>query len=413
MLLRFQFGNFRSFRDVQTLSWVASSVRHPSREVDFAALPVCAIYGANASGKSNVLAALGFFTSTIRRSFRQWSPSQAIPRSRFLGTSFNLGQPTSFVLDFRLEDAEYQYGFELDDAIVLKEWLWAFPQGRKQEWFRRETGSAMYFGPKLRGPNKTIEEVTRVNSLFMSAAAQNNHEQLLPIFSRLTRDIVVRANVFPRELNRVAEYINSPNRKTKVLHLIQAAELGISDLQIYEPTIRNFLLKHLGISGRDPQSRSTVRLTHQIEGQSVQLPEELESEGTKTFLAQLPAVLSALSSGGTLAIDEIDRSLHSILCIALIRLFMSKQTNPNSAQLLFTTHDSSLLSSGDLRRDEIWFTEKRDDGASVLYPLTDYSPRKQENLERGYLQGRYGAIPFSSQDQFLRALAKDTDEEDS
>ena len=397
MLLRFQFGNFRSFRDVQTLSWVASALRHPSREVEFAALPVCAIYGANASGKSNVLAALGFAVSAIRDSFRRWEPNQPIPRSRFLGPSIDAGQPTSFTLDFILGESEYQYGFELDDLAVKKEWLWAFPQGRKQEWFRRETGAPFYFGPKLRGPNKVIEEVTRSNSLFLSSAAQNNHEQLLPVFSKLTQEIDVRANVFPKGLTHIAGYVQDADRKADVLHLIQAAELGISDLRVQN---KMFPFDH----------EFTVSLTHQIEGEAVELPEELESEGTKTFLAQLPAVLSALRTGGILAIDELDRSLHSILCFAIIRLFMRKDTNPNSAQLLFTTHDSSLLSSGDLRRDEIWFTEKREDGASVLYPLTDYSPRKQENLERGYLQGRYGAIPFLSQDQFLQALATDEDE---
>jgi uncharacterized protein len=324
VLLRFQFGNFRSFRDVQTLSWVPSTLRHPSREVTSAALPVCAIYGANASGKSNVLAALGFYVSAIRRSFRQWSPNQPIPRSRFLGSSLDGVAPTSFVLDFILGESEFQYGFEVDDVVVVKEWLWAFPEGRKQEWFRREKGLPIYFGPKLRGSNRVIEEVTRPNSLFLSAAAQNNHEQLLPIFIRLTAEIVVRANAFPRGLGDIAEYVQTEQQKADVLHLIQAAELGISDLRVRERRVVPLARSSIRAES-SPTFPFSLVLTHQIDGQGVELPEAMESEGTRTFLAQLPAVLTALRTGGILAIDEIDRSLHSILCIALIRLFMSKE----------------------------------------------------------------------------------------
>jgi AAA15 family ATPase/GTPase len=124
--------------------------------------------------------------------------------------------------------------------------------------------------------------------------------------------------------------------------------------------------------------------------------------GTIAFLSLLEPVISALSNGGVVCVDELDHSLHPLLAMQLIRLFSDTKSKSASAQLIFNTHDTNLLNAGVLRRDQIWFTEKGQDGASQLYPLTDFKPRKQENLENGYLQGRYGAIPFLNADWVLK-----------
>lgn len=128
------------------------------------------------------------------------------------------------------------------------------------------------------------------------------------------------------------------------------------------------------------------------------MPLEEESKGTLTLFNLAPAVLSVLWTGGILVVDELEASLHPLLGLHIVRQFNDPARNPRNAQLLFTTHDTNLLGTtlGEpaLRRDQIWLTEKDKEGASRIYPLTDYKPRKEENLERGYLQGRYGAIPF-------------------
>jgi AAA15 family ATPase/GTPase len=143
-----------------------------------------------------------------------------------------------------------------------------------------------------------------------------------------------------------------------------------------------------------PETRKAVRILHRIGNRTIPLEGEQESSGTLAYLALLGPVVSRLKNGGVLCIDELDTSLHPLMAVQIIRLFNNQAGNPRSAQLIFNTHDTNLLSSGDLRRDQIWFTEKDSTGSSHLYPLTDFKPRRQENLENGYLQGRYGAIPF-------------------
>jgi AAA15 family ATPase/GTPase len=123
--------------------------------------------------------------------------------------------------------------------------------------------------------------------------------------------------------------------------------------------------------------------------------------GTIAFLCLLEPVFPALAKGGVVCVDELDDSLHPLLAMELIRQFNDVKSNPAGAQLIFNTHDTNLLSAGVLRRDQIWFTEKQPDGASQLYPLSDFKPRMHENIENGYLQGRYGAIPFLNPGSFL------------
>ena len=142
-------------------------------------------------------------------------------------------------------------------------------------------------------------------------------------------------------------------------------------------------------------------LLHRLGEKTVSFRSEQESAGTLAYLALLGPAVEALKKGAVLCIDELDASLHPLLAAQLMRLFNNPATNPNGAQLILNTHDANLLSSGILRRDQIWFTEKNNDASSHLYPLTDFKPRRDENLQNGYLQGRYGAIPFLNSDAFL------------
>lgn len=415
-LLRFRVSNYRSLRDEQELSFMASTagkddprLLHPDG-LDEAVVPVCAMYGANASGKSNVLKALGFMQHAVFASHRLWAPTEAVPREPFALGAENENVST-FIADLMLAGVRYEYGFALDDEAVREEWLRAWPNGRKQEWFSRED-QKFDIGRALHGENKAIESITRPNSLFLSAAAQNNHEQLTPIFEWFASRLQggkpsmnsASATSWWKQFASKGAGQEADALRQQVRALLRAADLGIEDFSVTEE-----LAARAVRYGKDEQlnawlrqipqlSQQQLRFAHRAGGKSAWLDLEQESTGTQTLVAMMPILLPLLASGGVLAIDELS-SLHPMLALALVQLFQDPQRNPRGVQLLFNTHDSSLLGNllsdpPPLRRDQIWLTEKDQEGATRLYPLTDYTPRAAENLERGYLQGRYGAVPF-------------------
>lgn len=412
MLIEFRVENHRSLRDEQALTLEAGRIGEPSdpRPRSVAGhgeklLPAAVIYGANASGKSNVLAALAFMREAVISSHRQWEPEGGIPRTAFAwGDKRN--ESSMFEASFLIEGTKYVYGFAVDDEVVREEWLFAWPKNHKQVWFERE-GDQFSFGEHLKGPNKSVQEVTRSNALFLSAAAQHKHDQLVPLYSWFRRMFSV--NTSGRGHGRfdpqfMSEMFFSSDHKqlplfpkdeaedtlgARIGQLLKAADIGIVDMKSIEAE-QEFRGRFRG--------RQRLLLQHQAGDDDSWLDLEEESEGTKTLFQMAPSVFRSIESGGLLLVDELESSLHPSLGLAIVKMFNSPKTNPRNAQIVFTTHDTNLLGTtlGEppLRRDQVWFTEKDKEGASKLYPLTDYKPRKAENLERGYLQGRYGAIPF-------------------
>jgi hypothetical protein len=415
MLLRFRFSNFRSFRGEEELSLVAGPftdlpdiVRHPN-EFREGILPAAAIYGANASGKTNAIRAFLFMAKAVEESHRNWKPEGPIPREPFLSDAETSTEPTEMEADFLLANVRYRYGFRIDSEAVLEEWLYVYPKGKKQTWFHRKRGSPIAFSSKMTGENRTIENLTRKNSLFLSAAAQNNHEALLPVYKWLSGLLFVIGDR-ARYRMHTASLCAESDFRSNVAKLVAFADLGITDLEVKEerlrPEVREIMSAIKSILKADqaepiPETDTELRLMHQFGDKTVPLPLDDESAGTIAYLSLLGPVVKALRKGIPLLVDELDASLHPLLAIELIRLFNSPSSNPNGAQLIFNTHDTNLLSSGVLRRDQIWFTEKGQDASSHLFSLSDFKPRRQENIENGYLQGRYGAIPFINPDAFL------------
>lgn len=410
MLLRFRASNFRSFRTEQELSMIAGAfsdraetVRHPPG-TDEGVLPVAAIYGANASGKTNVVLAIQFMSEAVRNSHAHWEPDKPIHLEPFAGQS---SSPSTFSADFLLESVRYQYGFSLSPEGVLEEWVHAYPLGKKQTWFARETGKPISFSAKLQGDNKTIERLTRPNSLFLSAAAQNNHEALSPLFSWFSTSLsfVVGERSDTEPLARVL-YLDV-DRRNRLARLLPQADLGIADLSTRAAEVpvevRKYLVRFLKKEKRPPIEEvfRELQFLHRIGDSTVPFREDHESKGTIAFLCLLDSTSRTLAEGGLVCVDELDHSLHPLLAVEVMRQFSDVKSNPGKAQLIFNTHDTNLLSAGVLRRDQIWFTEKQPDGASQLYPLSDFKPRMHENLENGYLQGRYGAIPFLNPGSFF------------
>lgn len=410
MLLKFSAANFRSLRDEQELSLVASSLTgHPggvlaAGALNTPALRVAAIYGANASGKTNVLRALHFMWRAVVDSQVSWKPEQPIPRQPFRLSGDPSETPSKFEVDIVIDQARYQYGFSVNDERILDEWLYAFPSSRRQLWFRRSEAS-ISFGKYLSGENRLIERVTRANSLFLSAAAQNNHEQLTPIYRFFASQLTFVTNRREVLRQRTIQMCSDPNRRARVEELLRDADLGLVSIEMRErevPDATKRLFSALRDSGNLedlspdlPTKLPEISFYHRCEHDStVRLSMAAESQGTLAYFELLGPVIEALESGGVLAIDELDSSLHPLLALQLVTMFNSPESNPNGAQLIFNTHDTNLLDPHVLRRDQVWFTEKDRCGATHLYPLTDFKPRKHENLQRGYLQGRYGAIPF-------------------
>lgn len=414
MLIEFRVANHRSIREEQVLSMEAGRGGDPvdprPRVVDGydePLLPVTALYGANASGKSNVLGALAFMRDAVVHSHRAWAPDGGVPQDPF---AWAAPAPSTFEATWIRDGVRHQYGFVADEARFLEEWLYAWPSGRKQVWFERE-GDEFKFGEHLRGENRLVEHITRPNGLFLSAAVQNRHEQLGAVYAffRSIRPVNIRSRrptFEPSEVWLQRALLNESSHQASLFgservdeglvtafkDLLRASDFGIEDIKAVE-------VKEVGDRDLVERRRSRILVKHKgANDDRAWLPLDEESQGTRTIFRLGPPAIEALRRGGLLVIDELEASLHPLLGLRIVRLFNDPVTNPRNAQLMFSTHDTNLLGTllgpPPLRRDQVWLTEKDDLGATRVYPLTDYKPRKAENLEIGYLQGRYGAIPF-------------------
>jgi uncharacterized protein len=417
MLIEFRVENHRSIREEQALTMEAGRVGAAddgvSRTVpgyDEKLLPVVALYGANASGKSNVLSALSFMREAVVYSQRSWGPEEGIPRDQFAWGQ-KRDEPSLFEVQIIVDGVRYQYGFRLNNEVFLEEWLYAWPNGKKQTWFTRD-GEEYSYGTNLQGSNKVIEEVTRKNALFLSAAAQLKHAQLSPIFSwfsaietlklPLSRRGIYgrpRADTLMMMLMEEEREAKQPSlfeqgdqqdsMVARVKSLLKSADIGIVDMRVNRKDT-----PPAGVRYR----HSGLELKHQNESDDAWLPLEEESRGTQTLFQLALPIIRTIQQGRLLIVDELESSMHPNLAENIVQQFNDPEINTHVAQLIFSTHDTNLLGTmtGEpiLRRNQVWLTEKDPMGGTVLYPLTDFKPRKGENVERGYIQGRYGAIPF-------------------
>jgi hypothetical protein len=392
VLRSFRVANHKSIKDEQEL------VLLPAYDKARSVVPVTAIFGANASGKSNLLDALRWFRSAVRGSFG-WEPGAEIPREPFRLDPDFLAAPSTFAVDLLLDGVSYTYGCELDDRSVRQEWLYSYPQHRKRVIFERE-GRSWRFGTGVGKPQLLIlSRLTRENALFLTVAARGESPALMPVYRWFQQALGFEAtsDTGPDPYD-VADL--SGAHRDLLVRLLRLADLGIADVRAEWVSS--------GTPSNDPfaaPARPELRFMHGPQGVPLRMADQ--SRGTRTWLSVLVPSLVALEDGGVLCVDEIDSSLHPRLTARLIELFRDPEANPAGAQLIFTTHDATLLgtSFGEeiLRRDEIWFVEKRD-GASSLYPLTDFHPRQGENRERRYLGGSYGAVPAVFSDSFVEGL---------
>lgn len=416
MLIEFAAKNFRSIREQQTLSMVADSGKElhdtnvtPVLEGKLELVRSAAIYGANASGKSNLIKALQTMREIVLTSAQgQRGLDLAVTPYLFQDGAH---QPTEFEVSILVQGIRYQYGFVATRRQVLEEWLIAYPKGRPQTWIDRhynaESGSYEWdSADKLSGPQHVWQSATRPNALFLSTAIQLNSVQLQPVFDwfQSSLHIIGVEGLLPDVTIR---NYGKGATKAQLVHFLQAADFAIDDLVIERMQPYEFTYftarpidSRLRVIAEQPTQQNeetySVKTVHRGRaGESYMLGIEDESDGTQKFFALAGPWLDAIEHGHVLVVDEMNKNLHPNLVKFLVQTIHSPQLNANAAQLIFTTHETSLLSQEVFRRDQIWFTEKDEFNATRLYPLSDFSPRKGvENLEKNYLQGRYGALPY-------------------
>jgi hypothetical protein len=441
MLRSFRVHNHQSIRDEHELSLL------PAHDKDRAVVPVAAIFGSNAAGKSSLLSAMKFMQSAVKLSFATWEPDAGVRRTPFRLSPRSLLEPSTYVADLMVDWVPHVYGFTVDDERVQSEWLYTYQKRRRKVVFER-TGNDVEFGPATpdaKARNKFIVGMLRSNALFVSTAAQAGHPDVKPVYDWFAS----RVQFLPaaQEITTAALYrklaAGSPDRDALV-DLIRAADVGIADIRVVDAGWRDRAVEveeSAAVARAELSSASGRRrlelaehvayfdwLTVLREARSLNLefyhghgmaPLSLEhqSEGTRAWLSIVLHSRDALDRGTALVVDELDASLHPRLTTRLVRVFQSRRTNPRGAQLVFSSHDATLLGTavGEdvLHRDQVWFVDKDAEGASSVYPLTDFHPEQGEDIERRYLGGAYGAVPVVSELAFRKALREKDDEEEA
>lgn len=416
MLVEFNVSNFLSIRERASLNLVAAKKLELSDSNTFSTeipaaptlLRSAVIYGANAAGKSNLIKALQVMRRLVIQSSTEIQAGEKLPITPFLLDETSAANPSEFEATFISQGVRYQYGFAATTERIVEEWLLAYPLGVAQRWIERqydEQSQTYRWGSmgKLTGKKQLWQEATRPNALFLSTAMQLNNRQLAPVFSWFANALHVAGfgRWHPGFSIKTCE---QDKTKQRVIAFLKAADVDIDDIQLEKEKFNPQKLpedmpkefkRHLEEQFKD-KPLVQVKTVHTVKnGRKISFDLDDESDGTQKIFALAGPWLDTLEKGHVLVIDELHDNLHPLMVRFLVSLFHNEETNPKNAQLVFTTHDTSILNQEVFRRDQIWFCEKDQDQSTTVYPLTDFSPRKNvENLERGYLSGRYGALPY-------------------
>ncbi len=426
MLLRFEVGNHRSIFEPVELSMLAMdrdriAARQISNGSALHVLTVASLYGANGSGKTNLIDALSWLSHAVRMSLRSWE--EEIPVDPF-SFSPEEPKPTTLGVELLLGHVRYRYELQVERSRVAFEALYSYPQQRRRALFERE-GDDLTFRRGTRftgGGRELITPTTLVLSVARRLTDEINHiarwlcdirfaghwpRALYPAAIRMLRPgrqwmhdwsdrlltVFDESPSHERNISEDAEFVNHLQRD-RALSMLKFADLGVQGVEIVDDPL-----------GSGPRERR-LRLLHDISGAAHPLELGDESDGTLGWLSLIPELLLVLDEGGLIVVDELDASLHPVISGKLVELFQDPSTNPHGAQIIFSTHDTSLLRH--LNRDEVWLTSKQHDGSTELTPLSDYrgtNVRRSTNLERGYLEGRFGGIPVVNEFLVREAMA--------
>jgi AAA15 family ATPase/GTPase len=427
MLIEFSIENFRSFKEEVTLSLISSSDKSLDNNLIKTAtlkkdnlLRSEVIYGANASGKSNVVSAFNFLRKLVINSHK-FQKGTEISYSPFKLDKKYTSKPSKFEIVFLKNNIRYTYGVSLTNEKIVDEYLYYYPQGRKALIFERKDTFNYKFTIDI-NEQEFLSSKTLPNVLYLSNSTQLNYKKTSEAFDWFKDNLkIIGATDNPKLTAFTIELLNKDEElKEFILKSLIVADLGIVDisakldkilidgasLELPSPDLKTeFVLisddEGLKIVQMDIKTMHNV-LDEKGNNIKINFDFDEESEGTKRLFALVGSWIDALNNGRILIVDELDTKLHPLLMEFLIKLFHNPTQNKNDAQLIFTTHNTNLLDLDLFRRDQIWFTEKNPSyGNTDLYSLLEFSPRKDKNVRKGYLAGRYGAIPFISDDRIF------------
>ena len=386
MLLQFSVTNHRSIKEKAVISMKATADKSlkeclisPDGKKEL--VPVMAIYGANAAGKSNMIQALLLMRDMVCGEYAKPLQGAELPWEPFAFTDNKDERPTDFEIIYYYEGTKYAYGYSFNRDRIISEYLYHWPNGREALVFSRDNDK--YEFRESIQEQLTLAGRTSENRLYLTSSNEWNCRQTEKAylwFQRYLRGLIATGVSNNTTLDAIRK---GGDNKKRVLEEMMFADLGICDVVL---------------SGT--KEKPTIATVHQLEkadGSKKQYSLLLgqESMGTQRFFSRIGSWIESLEAGAVLVVDEIESSMHPLLTRHLIEMFQDQTINDKHAQLIFTTHDTGLLDLKLLRRDQIWFAEKNEKTMETdIYALTEFSPRKEENIARGYLQGRYGAIPF-------------------
>mgnify|MGYP003292446474 CR=1 FL=1 len=416
MLIEFSVKNFMSFKEKTTFSMEAGTgAENEENIVDFPSfneriLKIASIYGANASGKTNLIKAFTAAILMIRKSNNRQVGEKLMEMEPFAFDENSKTEPCEFEFVFYAKGNKYVYGFIADKEKIYEEYLYQYFSAKPTRIFERTNVNEYKFLQSDEGKLNTIKTQNIDNKLFLATATTWNYDKTKEPYLWFAKHIDTYTGGMLLNDFALESYSNDDNEELKkfTLKLLNEADIVIKDfnVEIEERDIDNnmiMLLKNFNIpTPTMPQKQRDVKIkmVHEVINENGDMKNyDLnlinESSGTQILFSFAPVLKDVFENGKILVIDEIERSLHPSLVEMIIKFFHNAEINKGNAQLIFNTHDTNLLSLDIFRRDQIWFAEKDPKkGATDLYPLDDFSVRKNENIQKGYLSGRYGAIPF-------------------
>lgn len=424
MLIEFKFTNYRSFRDEAVLSMEATGLGTLKKSIieygSYKLLPSVAIYGKNGGGKSNVIRAFWLAVQFIKNAQRTQHENALIPVSPFLLDDYSQSRETAFEFTYVVNKIKYIYGFSATKNRIVREYLFHAPKGQKAVVFNREGKKYTFTEDKAK--RKLISEAVADNQLFFSIACTMNDTACVNAM-RWFREYVLFSRDYSDIPRQLLEYSNDKNMLRAISDYAKAADVGIEEMQFdinseefsegmtisdsLPMGIRTALIDFMHVLS-ETSNNSEVKLRmgevtatafHRgktSSGKSELFSLELsdESDGTRKLMSIAPAIESVLNNGGILLVDELDKELHPILVAYIVSKFQNKQSNPNGAQMVFTTHDTDLMNEEIMRKDQLYFVDKdNNSGVSELYSISEFATRTSENIRKGYLAGKYGATP--------------------
>lgn len=400
MITEFSVTNFLSFKDKVTFSMIGENVDDLDDNYlevhDKKILKSAVIYGGNATGKSNLIRVLTIVVMMLRES-NGVSGDSKLPVAPFKFDNDSIKKPSEFEIKFIVEDVEYNYRFMADQNKIQEESLYYYEEDKKIKIFERTNENKYSFIEEDKEKLQEIVAKNAPNKFFLATAASDYDKIKIP-YKFLSTSVNTFGNM--NELRDIAfrQYLqNKDELKEFVLDFFNEAELDIEDFDVFESDVPDEVIQRFPehIRNQMTEKPKIIQTLLKHKETDVALMYEEESLGTQTLFSFLPFIMDALNNQKVVIVDELDKGLHPSIVKLIVDLFHNPETDSKNAQLIFNTNDANLLDLDCFRRDQIWFMEKNmDDGVSYLYPSNDLTERKNGNVGKGYIIGKYGDIPF-------------------